>query len=226
MALPVVTIRDIAAHENQEVELRGWLYNKRSSGKLHFLQVRDGTGVIQAVVFKNDVPPEQFTRADHLGQETALVVRGLVRKDARSPIGFELSVKDLEVVSEAKDYPITPKEHGVAYLMEHRHLWLRSARQNVILRVRATVVKAIRDYLDGNGFTLVDAPIFTPAACEGTSTLFTVPYFDLGNAYLTQSGQLYMEAAAMAFGRAYCFGLTGRTSPSCATEATSLPFLE
>ena len=117
MAPPVVTIRDIAAHENQEIELRGWLYNKRSSGKLHFLQVRDGTGVIQAVVFKNDVPPEQFTRADHLGQETAIIVRGLVKKDARSPIGFELSVKDLEVVSEAKDYPITPKEHGVAYLM-------------------------------------------------------------------------------------------------------------
>ncbi len=127
MALPVVPISDIAAHENQEVELRGWLYNKRRSGKLHFLQVRDGTGVIQAVVFKNDVPPEQFTHADHLGQETALIVRGLVKKDARSPIGFELSVKDLEVVSEAKDYPITPKEHGVAYLMEHRHLWLRSA---------------------------------------------------------------------------------------------------
>src|SRR6516225_8598913 len=214
MAPPVVTIRDIAAHENQEVELRGWLYNKRSSGKLHFLQVRDGTGVIQAVVFKNDVPPEQFTRADHIGQETALIVRGLVRKDARSPIGYELSVKDLAVVSEAKDYPITPKEHGVAYLMEHRHLWLRSARQNVILRVRATVVKAIRDFFDTNGFTLVDAPIFTPAACEGTSTLFEVPYFDLGNAYLTQSGQLYMEAAAMALGRVYCFGPTFRAEKS------------
>ncbi|MGZ6162357.1 MAG: asparagine--tRNA ligase [Myxococcaceae bacterium] len=214
MALPVVTISNIAAHENQEVELRGWLYNKRSSGKLHFLQVRDGTGVIQAVVFKNDVPAEQFAHADHLGQETAIIVRGLVKKDARSPIGFELSVKELEIVSEAKDYPITPKEHGVAYLMEHRHLWLRSARQNVILRVRATVEKAIRDYFDGNGFTLVDAPIFTPAACEGTSTLFTVPYFDLGNAYLTQSGQLYMEAAAAALGKVYCFGPTFRAEKS------------
>jgi len=214
MAPPVVTIREISAHEDQEVELRGWLYNKRSSGKLHFLQIRDGTGVIQAVVFKNDVQAEQFTRADHLGQETALIVRGLVKKDARSPIGYELSVKHLEVVSEAKDYPITPKEHGVAYLMEHRHLWLRSARQNVILRVRATVVKAIRDYFDGNGFTLVDAPIFTPAACEGTSTLFTVPYFDLGNAYLTQSGQLYMEAAAAALGKVYCFGPTFRAEKS------------
>src|SRR5215468_9484871 len=214
MALPVVTIRDIAAHENQDVELRGWLYNKRSSGKLHFLQVRDGTGIIQAVVFKNDVPPEQFSRADHIGQETALIVRGLVRADKRSPIGFELSVKDLEVVHEARDYPITPKEHGVAYLMEHRHLWLRSARQNVILRVRATVVKAIRDYFDGNGFTLVDAPIFTPSACEGTSTLFEVPYFDMGNAYLTQSGQLYMEAAAAALGKVYCFGPTFRAEKS------------
>ena len=214
MSLPVVQIRDIAAHENKEVELRGWLYNKRSSGKLHFLQVRDGTGIIQAVVFKNDVTPEQFAHADHLGQETALVVRGLVRKDARSPIGYELSVKDLEVVSEAKDYPITPKEHGVAYLMEHRHLWLRSQRQTVILRVRATVEKAIRDYFDSSGFVLVDAPIFTPAACEGTSTLFQVPYFDLGHAYLTQSGQLYVEAAAMALGKVYCFGPTFRAEKS------------
>ena len=214
MSPPVVQIRNIAAHEDQEVEIRGWLYNQRSSGKLHFLQVRDGTGIIQAVVFKNDVTPEQFARADHLGQETALVVRGLVRKDARSPIGYELSVKDLEVVSEAKDYPITPKEHGVAYLMEHRHLWLRSQRQTVILRVRATVEKAIRDYFDGNGFVLVDAPIFTPAACEGTSTLFQVPYFDLGHAYLTQSGQLYVEAAAMALGKVYCFGPTFRAEKS------------
>jgi asparaginyl-tRNA synthetase len=214
MALPVVTIRDIAAHEGQEIELRGWIYNKRSSGKLHFLQIRDGTGIIQAVVFKGDVTPEQFSRADHLSQESSVILRGLVRKDARSPIGYELSVKDLQVVHEARDYPITPKEHGVAYLMEHRHLWLRSARQNVILRVRATVVKAIRDYFDGNGFTLVDAPIFTPAACEGTSTLFEVPYFDLGNAYLTQSGQLYMEAAAMALGKVYCFGPTFRAEKS------------
>src|SRR4029077_3483048 len=133
-----------------------------------------------------------------------------VRADKRSPLGFELGVKGLEVVGEAKDYPITQREHGVAYLMEHRHLWLRSARQNVILRVRHTVEKAIRDFFDENGFTLVDAPIFTPAACEGTSTLFEVPYFDLGKAYLTQSGQLYMEAAAMAFGKAYCFGPTFR----------------
>jgi asparaginyl-tRNA synthetase len=214
MSAPVARIAEIGKFENQEVELRGWLYNKRSSGKLHFLQIRDGSGVIQAVVFKGDVSPELFDKADHLQQETAVKVRGLVRADKRSPLGFELGVKDLEIVQEAHDYPITPKEHGVAYLMEHRHLWLRSSRQNVILRVRHTVEKAIRDFFDQNGFTLVDAPIFTPAACEGTSTLFEVPYFDLGKAYLTQSGQLYMEAAAMAFGRAYCFGPTFRAEKS------------
>jgi asparaginyl-tRNA synthetase len=214
MALPVARIAEIAQHENQDVELRGWLYNKRSSGKLHFLQVRDGSGIIQAVVFKNDVTPEVFERADHLGQETAVRIWGTVRADKRSPIGFELGVKGLEIVHEARDYPITPKEHGVAYLMEHRHLWLRSSRQNVILRVRHTVVKAIRDFFDQEGFTLVDAPIFTPAACEGTSTLFEVPYFDLGKAYLTQSGQLYMEAAAAALGKVYCFGPTFRAEKS------------
>jgi asparaginyl-tRNA synthetase len=214
MPLPVVRIADIARFENQDVELRGWLHNRRSSGKLHFLQLRDGTGILQAVVFKGDVTPEQFTRADHLGQETSLIVRGTVRKDARSPLGFELGVKELEVVHATDGYPISPKVHGVAYLMENRHLWLRSTRQNVILRVRATVVKAIRDFFDADGFTLVDAPIFTPAACEGASTLFEVPYFDLGNAYLTQSGQLYMEAAAMALGKAYCFGPTFRAEKS------------
>jgi asparaginyl-tRNA synthetase len=214
MAIPVARIGEISKYESQEVELRGWLYGKRSSGKLHFLQVRDGSGIIQAVVFKGDVPPETFERADHLGQETAIKVQGTVRADKRSPIGFELGVKNLEIVHEAKDYPITPKEHGVAYLMEHRHLWLRSSRQTVILRVRHTVEKAIRDFFDEDGFTLVDAPIFTPAACEGTSNLFEVPYFDLGKAYLTQSGQLYMEAAAMALGKVYCFGPTFRAEKS------------
>ena len=214
MSLPVARISEIAKYENQDVELRGWLYNRRSSGKLHFLQVRDGSGIIQAVMFKGDVSPELFEKADHLGQETAIKVQGTVRADKRSPLGFELGVKNLVVVQEAKDYPITPKEHGVAYLMEHRHLWLRSTRQNVILRVRHTVEKAIRDFFDQDGFTLVDAPIFTPAACEGTSTLFEVPYFDLGNAYLTQSGQLYMEAAAMALGKVYSFGPTFRAEKS------------
>jgi len=214
MSLPVARINEISKYEGQDVELRGWLYNKRSSGKLHFLQVRDGSGIIQAVMFKGDVDPETFTRADHLGQETSVRVRGTVRADKRSPLGFELGVKGLDVVHEAKDYPITPKEHGVNYLMEHRHLWMRSPRQAAILRVRHTVEKAIRDFFDQDGFTLVDAPIFTPAACEGTSTLFEVPYFDLGKAYLTQSGQLYVEAACMALGKVYCFGPTFRAEKS------------
>jgi asparaginyl-tRNA synthetase len=212
---PPVYIADIAAHEGKEVTLHGWLSNRRSSGKLHFLQVRDGTGVIQCVVFKGNVTPEVFQEADHLPQETSLTVTGLVKKDARSPIGFELDVKDLRTVTRpAREFPLGHKDHGVAFLMEQRHNWLRSQRQAVILRVRHGVVKAIRDFFDGRGFTLVDAPVFTPSACEGTSTLFEVPYFDLGKAYLTQSGQLYMEAAAMALGKVYCFGPTFRAEKS------------
>jgi asparaginyl-tRNA synthetase len=167
------------------------------------------------VVFKGNVPPESFVEADHLPQETSLEITGLVKKDDRSPIGFELDVRGLRVVARpAREYPLGHKDHGVAFLMDQRHLWLRSQRQQVILRVRHTVEKAIRDFFDGRGFTLVDAPIFTPAACEGTSTLFEVPYFDLGKAYLTQSGQLYMEAAAMALGKVYCFGPTFRAEKS------------
>ncbi len=210
---PWVYIQDIHQHEGQEVALKGWLYAKRSSGKLHFLQVRDGTGTIQAVLFKGDVPEELFAAADKLPQEASIAVRGAVKKDARSPLGFELSVKDLAVLQAAEGYPITPKEHGVAYLMEHRHLWLRSARQHAILRVRHSIVKAVRDYFDERGFTLFDAPILTPAACEGTSTLFEVPYFDQ-KAYLTQSGQLYGEAGAMALGKVYVFGPTFRAEKS------------
>ncbi|MGE0821777.1 MAG: asparagine--tRNA ligase [Candidatus Binatia bacterium] len=208
-----VYISDIAKHEGHEVTLKGWLYNKRSSGKLHFLQLRDGTGTIQCVVFKGDVSPETFTRTDHLPQESSLIVTGTVRADKRSPIGFELAVKDLTVGQIAQEYPITPKEHGVAFLLDHRHLWLRSSRQHAILRIRSEIVKACRDYFDGNGFTLLDAPIFTPAACEGTTTLFPVNYFD-DTVYLTQSGQLYMEAGAMAFGKVYCFGPTFRAEKS------------
>src|SRR5918911_1588080 len=212
---PPVYIADVAQHEGQEITLHGWLHGRRSSGKLHFLQVRDGTGTIQCVVFKGNVAPEVFVEADPLPQETSLAVTGTVKKDARSPIGFELDVKDLAVVARpAREFPIGHKEHGVAFLMEQRHNWLRSQRQQAILRVRHTVVKAIRDFFDGRGFTLVDAPVFTPSACEGTSTLFEVPYFDLGKAYLTQSGQLYMEAAAMAFGKVYCFGPTFRAEKS------------
>ncbi|HVP66336.1 MAG TPA: asparagine--tRNA ligase [Anaeromyxobacteraceae bacterium] len=210
-----VYVADIARSDGQEVTLHGWLHNRRSSGKLHFLQVRDGTGTIQCIVFKGNVSPEAFHEADHLPQETSLLVTGAVKKDPRSPLGYELDVKDLQVVARpAREFPIGHKEHGVAFLMEQRHLWLRSQRQNVILRVRHTVERAIRDFFDARGFTLVDAPIFTPSACESTSTLFEVPYFDLGKAYLTQSGQLYMEAAAMALGKVYCFGPTFRAEKS------------
>ncbi len=210
---PWVYVQDIGRHEGQEITLKGWLYAKRSSGKLHFLQVRDGTGTIQAVMFKGDVSEELFAAADKLPQEASVIVRGLVKKDARSPIGYELSAKDLAVVEAAEGFPISPKEHGVGFLMEHRHLWLRSARQHAILKVRHSIVKAIRDYFDERGFTLLDAPILTPAACEGTSTLFEVPYFG-EKAYLTQSGQLYGEAGAMALGKVYVFGPTFRAEKS------------
>jgi len=206
-------ISEIGKYEGQDVCIRGWLYGKRSSGKLHFLQVRDGSGIIQAVVFKGDVTPEIFDKADKITQETSLIVYGTVREDKRSPIGFELGVKDIEIVSESNEYPITPKEHGVAFLMEHRHLWLRSPRQHAILKIRGEIIKAVRDFFNNNDFLLVDAPIFTPSACEGTTNLFETKYFD-EKAYLTQSGQLYMEAAAMAFGKVYCFGPTFRAEKS------------
>jgi asparaginyl-tRNA synthetase len=211
--VPWIYVSDIARHDGEEVILKGWLYAKRSSGKLHFLQIRDGTGTIQGVMFKGDVSPELFDAADKLPQEASIVALGTVRKDARSPLGYELALKDLTLVQAAEEYPISPKDHGVAFLMEHRHLWLRSARQHAILRVRHTLVKAIRDYFDDHGFTLLDAPILTPAACEGTSTLFEVPYFDQ-KAYLTQSGQLYGEAGAMALGKIYVFGPTFRAEKS------------
>ena len=208
-----VWVEEVHRHVGEEVTLRGWLYSRRSSGKLHFLLVRDGTGTIQCVVFVKDVPSEVFERAGHVPQESSVEVTGTVRADARSPLGFELAVRDLRVVREAEPYPITPKEHGPAFLLDHRHLWLRSSRQHAIMRVRASVVRACRDYFDARGFTLLDAPIFTPAACEGTTTLFEVAYFD-DKAYLTQSGQLYMEAGAMAFGKVYCFGPTFRAEKS------------
>jgi len=208
-----VWVEDVHRHVDSEVTLRGWLYGRRSSGKLHFLQLRDGTGTIQCVVFVKDVAPEVFECAGHVTQESSIEVTGTIRADARSPLGFELGVSDVRIVSEASEYPITPKEHGPAFLLDHRHLWLRSSRQHAIMRVRASVVRACRDYFDTRGFTLIDAPIFTPAACEGTTTLFEVGYFD-DKAYLTQSGQLYMEAGAMAFGKVYCFGPTFRAEKS------------
>ncbi len=209
----IARISEIARHVGQEVRLQGWLYNKRSSKKLQFLQVRDGSGIIQAIVSLEDVGAEMFAVADALTQESSLIVDGVVREDPRSPIGFELHAKAVRVVGKSVDYPISKKEHGDAFLMDHRHLWLRSRRQHVILKIRHTIIKAIRDYFDGNGYTLVDSPILTPNAVEGTSTLFTTPYFER-KAYLTQSGQLYQEAAAMAFGKSYCFGPTFRAEKS------------
>ncbi len=210
-----VYVADIGKHEGKDVTLKGWLHNRSSKGKLHFLQVRDGTGTIQCVVFKGDVDEQTFYEADHLPQETSIEITGTVRADKRSPIGFELGVKGLKVVAKpVQEFPLGHKEHGVAFLMENRHLWLRSQRQNTVMRVRHTIIKAIRDFFDNNGFTLFDAPVFTPAACEGTSTLFEVPYFDMGKAFLTQSGQLYGEAGAMALGKVYVFGPTFRAEKS------------
>jgi asparaginyl-tRNA synthetase len=213
--VPVRTdIQDIARHAGQTVTIRGWLHNRRSSGRIHFLIVRDGTGVIQAVMSKAAVGEAVFTAADHLGQESAIVVTGEVRADARAPGGYELDVRRLEVVHATTDYPITPKEHGVDYLLDRRHLWIRSPRQAAILRVRHEVVDAVRTFFNTRGFILADTPIFTPSACEGTTTLFPVRYFDDTTAYLTQSGQLYNEANAMALGRVYCFGPTFRAEKS------------
>jgi asparaginyl-tRNA synthetase len=210
----IVRISDFRNHVGKEIRLQGWLHNKRSSGKLQFLIVRDGSGFAQAVVAKAAVPETAWTVAEAMGQESSLELTGRVKEDKRAPGGFEVDVTGLSAVQIAHDYPITPKEHGTAFLMENRHLWLRSPRQHAVIRVRHAVVKGVRDYLDDQGFTLVDTPIFTPAACEGTTTLFGVPYFDEGTAYLTQSGQLYNEANAAAHGKVYCFGPTFRAEKS------------
>jgi len=206
-------IENVGAHEGEEVTLRGWVYNKRSSGKLQFILLRDGTGTIQCVAFKGNFASEQFEALDKLTQESSVEIQGKVRKDSRSPGGYELDVTDFKIVQVAENYPITPKEHGTAFLMENRHLWLRSSRQHAIIKIRHEVIKACRDYFDDLGFTLVDTPIFTPNACEGTTTLFETRYFDQ-MAYLTQSGQLYNEATAAAFGKVYCFGPTFRAEKS------------
>ncbi|MEZ4845457.1 MAG: asparagine--tRNA ligase [Bdellovibrionota bacterium] len=211
--IPNVRISEISKYDGQQVRLQGWLYNKRGSGKIHFLQLRDGTGIIQCVAAKNDVSEEDFEKGNQLTQESSFAVTGTVRKDARSDLGFELGVSSIELMQIAKDYPISPKEHGFAFLLDHRHLWLRSKRQHSIMKIRNTLIKAIRDYFDSKDFINLDAPIFTPNACEGTSTLFKTEYFG-ENAYLTQSGQLYMEAGAMAFGKVYCFGPTFRAEKS------------
>lgn len=209
----IVRISEVADYEGQVVTIQGWLYNMRSSGKLRFLLVRDGSATIQCVVFKNDVSEETFTAADQLTQESSLRVTGTVSADKRSPLGFELQVREIEIVQIAGEYPITKKEHGVDFLMDHRHLWLRSSRQHAIIRIRHHVISAAREFFDNQGFVLVDSPIFTPNAAEGTTTLFKTDYFG-SPAYLTQSGQLYAEAAAMAHGKVYCFGPTFRAEKS------------
>ncbi len=216
MSSPVTTIAEIGKHDGQAVTIRGWLYNLRESGKLLFPQFRDGSGIIQGVVPKNAVTPEVFDAIKTLTQESSVIVEGKVRADKRAPGGYELDVINVQVVQrvpESDPYPITPKEHGTDFLMEHRHLWVRSQRQAAILRVRAEIIKATRDFFDDRGFTLTDPPIITPAACEGTSTLFPVDYFD-EQAFLTQSGQLYVEATAMALGKVYSFGPTFRAEKS------------
>jgi len=208
-----ISIKDVAGYENQEVMIQGWIYNKRSSGKLRFLLVRDGSETIQCVVFKGNVSEETFERADQLQQESSCRITGKVSKDERSPIGFEIQVSEIEIIQIGEEYPISKKEHGVDFLMDNRHLWLRSTRQHAIMRIRHEIIRAAREFFDIRDFILIDTPIFTPNAAEGTTTLFSTEYFGR-EAFLTQSGQLYGEAAAMAFGKIYCFGPTFRAEKS------------
>ncbi|MGE0526215.1 MAG: asparagine--tRNA ligase, partial [Bdellovibrionales bacterium] len=208
-----VYISDLKDLVGQTVTLKGWVYNHRSSGKIKFLLLRDGTGICQCVYFRGECEDKAFEDFEQLTQEATVAVTGVVKAEPRSPGGYELSARTLEILAPSTDYPISPKEHGTDFLMNNRHLWLRSKRQHAIIRVRAEVIQAIRDFFDGRGFTLTDAPIFTPNACEGTSTLFQTQYFD-EKAYLSQSGQLYMEATAAAFGKVYCFGPTFRAEKS------------
>lgn len=212
--MEIIRISDIKNYEGKEVEIRGWLYNRRSSGKIKFLIVRDGTSFVQAILIKNEMDENIFDKADNINYESSIKISGVVKEEKRVPLGYEVLVKNIEVVGMATDnYPISLKEHGVGYLMDYRHLWLRSPRQNAILRIRAEIIKSIRDFLDMDGFILMDTPILTPAACEGTTTLFETKYFD-DKAYLAQSGQLYNEATAAAFGKVYCFGPTFRAEKS------------
>ncbi|PYI55239.1 asparagine--tRNA ligase [Paenibacillus flagellatus] len=213
MRMELVTIRELKSHVGKTVRIGCWLYNKRSSGKIQFLQLRDGTGFVQGVVVKSEVPEDVWEAASRLTQESSLYVTGTVREDARSQSGFELNVTAADIIQIAVDYPITPKEHGVDFLMDHRHLWLRSPRQRAVMVVRAQIIRAVQQFFDDNGFYLVDPPILTPSSCEGTTNLFHTKYFD-EDAYLTQSGQLYMEAAAMALGKVYSFGPTFRAEKS------------
>src|SRR5580693_10242085 len=214
---PRIRIEDAGRHAGESIEIAGWLYNLRKSGKIVFPLLRDGTGIMQCVAVKANIDEALFETLKNLTQESALILRGKIRAEQRAPGGYEMDVEGAEVIDrvpESDPYPITPKEHGPDFLMDHRHLWLRSKRQHSVIRVRHEVIKGVRDYFDSHGFTLVDTPIFTPAACEGTTTLFEVNYFEDEKVYLTQSGQLYNEADAMACGKVYCFGPTFRAEKS------------
>lgn len=215
--VPRIAITEAGGHAGETVRIAGWLYNLRKSGKIAFPQIRDGTGIMQCVAIKSELDQQTFDTIRNLTQESSLIVTGKIRAEQRASGGYELDIESIEVIQrvpEERPYPITPKEHGTEFLMDHRHLWLRSRRQHAILKVRHEVIRAIRDYFDSNGFTLVDTPIFTPAACEGTTTLFEVDYFEEEKVYLTQSGQLYNEASAMSLGKVYCFGPTFRAEKS------------
>jgi asparaginyl-tRNA synthetase len=212
--MQIIHISDLKNYVGQEVTLRGWLFNKRSIGKVRFVILRDGTGYVQCVYFKGNVNDDTFEAADKIGQESSIEVTGKVKEEPRSVGGYELDASDLTIIQNAQNYPITPKDHGIEFLLDNRHLWLRSKRQVAILKIRHRIVKAIRDFFDDRDFTLMDPPILTPNAVEGTSTLFETEYFDLGSAYLTQSGQLYAEAGAMALGKVYTFGPTFRAEKS------------
>lgn len=207
-------IEDLSKYVDEKITLKGWVYNKTGKGKLQFLMLRDGTGICQCVVFKKNVSEEVFEMTKNLGQEASVAVTGKVVATDKAPGGYEIDSTDVELIGESQDYPITPKEHGDSFLIEHRHLWLRSSRQHAIMRVRASVMKAIRDFFDGNGFKLMDSPLLTPNSVEGTTTLFETKYFDFGNAYLSQSGQLYAEATALALGKVYTFGPAFRAERS------------
>lgn len=212
--MQIIHISDLKNYVGQEVTLRGWLFNKRSGGKVRFVILRDGTGYLQCVYFKGNVTEDTFEAADKIGQESSIEVTGKVKEESRAAGGYELDATGLTIIQNAKNYPITPKDHGIEFLLDNRHLWLRSKKQVAILKIRHRIVKAIRDFFDDRGFTLMDPPILTPNAVEGTSTLFETKYFDLGSAYLTQSGQLYAEAGAMALGKVYTFGPTFRAEKS------------
>ena len=207
------TINKLKNHEGKEVTIKGWLFNKRSSGKIAFLQLRDGTGFVQGVAVKNELPEDVFNLCKEIGQESSVIVTGIVRKDERAPSGYELSVTGIKPVSLSEEYPITMKEHGIEFLMDHRHLWIRHPRQHAILKIRSHINRAIREFLDGEGFVLIESPIITANSCEGTTNLFELNYFDQ-KAYLSQTGQLYNEAAAIAFGKVYSFGPTFRAEKS------------